>query len=318
MKLIRLLVIIVLLGLAGLWFWFTSNTAAVNTSDKHTEMFVVGKGQGVKAIAKNLEEQKLIKNQTAFYLLVKQMGIEEKIQAGSFRLSPSLSAEQVALNLTKGSLDVWVTIPEGKRADEVADILKASLPSYKEEWREKLEAQEGYLFPDTYLFPLDSSIDSLITIMKTTFDQKYKTLTNKKPTMTQHEIVTIASLIEREGKHDEDRPLIASVIYNRLDIGMALQIDATVQYVIGYQPAEQSWWKRHLSLDDLAVQSAYNTYKNPGLPPTPIANPGIKALEAALNPSETDYLFYITDKNGVNRYAKTNAEHEKNIATYGL
>ena len=318
MKLIRLFVILILLGLGGFWFWFSSNTGAVNSSDKHTEMFVVGKGQGVKAIAKNLEEQKLIKNQLAFYLLVKQLGIEEKIQAGSFRLSPSLSAEQIAQNLTKGSLDVWVTIPEGKRADEIADILKQSLPSYKEDWRQKLQAQEGYLFPDTYLFPLDSSIDSIIAIMKTTFDQKYKTVVNKKPTMTQHEIVTIASLIEREGKHDEDRPLIASVIYNRLEIGMPVQIDATIQYVLGYQASEQSWWKRHLSLDDLKVQSAYNTYKNTGLPPTPIASPGIKALEAALNPAQTDYLFYITDKNGINRYAKTNAEHEKNIATYGL
>jgi UPF0755 protein len=318
MRKARFFIIIFLLLCIGLFVWWSSSLAPVNATDKHTEIFVIEKGQGVKAIAKNLEEQKLIKNQTAFYLLVKKLGIENSIQAGSFRLSPSQSAEDIAKNLTKGSLDVWVTIPEGKRADEINALLQKNLPSYKGDWKEKLEANEGYLFPDTYLFPLDSTIDQIITIMQNNFNQKYKTLPNNEGKMTQNEIVTIASLIEREAKHDADRPLIASVIYNRLDLGMPLQIDATVQYILGYQTEEKSWWKRHLSFDDLAIRSAYNTYKNVGLPPTPIANPGIKSLQAALNPANTDYLFYITDKNGINHYAKTNDQQEANIARYGL
>ncbi|MBP9719268.1 MAG: endolytic transglycosylase MltG, partial [Candidatus Levybacteria bacterium] len=165
---------------------------------------------------------------------------------------------------------------------------------------------------------LDADIDTIITTLRNTFDQKYASLKNTNSTMTQHEIVTIASLIEREGKHDADRPIIASIIYNRLENDMPLQIDATVQYILGFQPSEQSWWKRHLSFDDLKINSAYNTYIQKTLPPTPIANPGVESLQAAVHPDQTDYLFYITDKNGINRYAKTNEEHEKNIEKYGL
>lgn len=314
----RKLVFPFIIILIAIFFWWQSAIAPVNKTDMHTEMFVIAKGQGVKAIAKNLKAQKLIKDENAFYLLVKTMGIENKIQAGSFRLSPSMSSEQIAKNFTTSSLDVWITIPEGKRAEEIADILEKSVPLYKPSWRQILIQNEGYLFPDTYLIPLDADIEHIITTMRGTFDQKYASLEHTDKTRTQHEIVTIASLIEREAKHDADRPLVASVIYNRLGIGMGLQIDATIQYVLGYQENEQSWWKRHLSLDDLAIASAYNTYKNPGLPPTPIANPGLKSLQAALNPADTEYLFYIADKNGINRYAKTNEEHEANIEKYGL
>lgn len=313
----KMFIVIIVLLAAG-FFWWNNAIGAVNKNDTHAEIFVVAKGQGVKAIAKNLKAQKLIKDENAFYLLVKTLGIENKIQAGSFRLSPSLSSEQIAKNLTKGSLDVWITIPEGKRAEEIADILEEAVPTYTPEWRSQLIAQEGYLFPDTYLIPLDVTIDAITTTMRGTFDQKYTSLKNTNQTMTQNEIVTIASLIERETKHDEDRPIVASVIYNRLDLGMPIQIDATIQYILGYQENENTWWKRHLSLDDLAIQSAYNTYKNTTLPPTPIANPGVKSLEAALNPADTEYLFYITDKDGINRYAKTNEGHEANIEKYGL
>lgn len=313
-KLVLPLIIIIVIT----FFLWNHLISPVDSSDTHKELFVVAKGQGVKAIAHNLKAQKLIQDENIFYLLIKFMGIENKIQAGSFRLSPSFGSEQIAKNLTIGSLDAWVTIPEGKRADEIAAILQKAIPTYQDVWKQKLNENEGYLFPDTYLFPLDADIDQIIHVMRTTFDQKYNTLTNKKPTMTQHEIVTLASLIEREGKDDQDRPLIASVMYNRLDLGMPLQIDATVQYILGYQPSEQSWWKRHLSFDDLKISSAYNTYTHTNLPPTPIANPGIKSLQAAMEPSNTDYLFYITDKNGINHYAKTNDEHEENIQKYGL
>ncbi len=151
--------------------------------------------------------------------------------------------------------------------------------------------------------------------MKNNFDAKYATLENTS-NRTPHEIVTIASLIEREARHAEDRPLVASVIVNRLEIGMALNIDATVQYILGYQQNEKSWWKRNLTFADLEINSPYNTYTNPGLPPGPIANPGIAAIEAAVNPAETDYLYYLSDENGVNHYAETLEEHNQNKAKY--
>ena len=125
-------------------------------------------------------------------------------------------------------------------------------------------------------------------------------------------------MVEREARHDEDRPMVASVILNRYDIGMKLDIAATIQYALGFDKTTNRWWKKALSLDDLALNSAYNTYKVAVLPPTPIANPGIKALEATVHPAQTDYIFYITDSSGVNHYAKTNDEQEANKRKYGL
>lgn len=313
----KTLIVIFVIFVTGGYFFWQNQIAPVASTDKHQEIFVVEKGKGIKAIAHNLAERKLIKNETVFYMLIKLLGIENKIQAGSFRLSPSLSSEQIAKDLTSKTLDVWITISEGKRAEEIADILEKSIPTYNQSWRKQMDSEEGYLFPDTYLIPIDATIDQIISIMRNNFTQKYSTLTFTRKG-SQAEIITVASLIEREAKHDQDRPLVASVIYNRLDLGMPLQIDATIQYLLGYQPRERSWWKRHLTIDDLAIRSAYNTYKNTGLPPGPIANPGLESLKAAANPTDTAYLYYISDTQGNNHYAKTNAEHEGNIQKYGL
>jgi UPF0755 protein len=273
---------------------------------------------GVKAIGAKLQEAHLIKSAFAFYLTVKRLKLENKIQAGDFQLSPSDSTETIAQNLTKGALDVWVTIPEGKRAEEVTQILKdASFPSYDSTWQTQLKAHEGYLFPDTYLIQKNATIEQIISLLTSTFDNKIASLPNR-TNLSSAKIVILASLIEREAKKDEDRPLVSSVMHNRLDIGMPLQIDATVQYALGYDYYGKTWWKKELTFDDLKLNSPFNTYTNTGLPPTPIANPGIKALEAAASPATSSFLFYITDKNGVNRYAKTLTEHNANIKKYGL
>lgn len=297
--------------------WWVNGTSAVNPSDKNSKIFIVERGQGVKEISKNLKEQNLIKDSIAFFILTKKLGIDSKIEAGDFRLFPSMSAEQIANELTHGTLDIWITFPEGQRAMEIADTLRKKMPNYDSSWDQKLVENEGYLFPETYLFPVGADVETIITTMrKNTFDVKYQTLNITKKTFTQDEIVTIASLIEREAKHPQDRPLIASVIYNRLRIGMALQIDATVQYAKGQ--VKGNWWPTITQDDYKGVKSAYNTYLNPGLPPTPISNPGFSSLEAAANPANTNYLYYITDKNGINRYAETLSGHQANIQKYGL
>ncbi|MCL4387469.1 endolytic transglycosylase MltG, partial [Patescibacteria group bacterium] len=126
----------------------------------------------------------------------------------------------------------------------------------------------------------------------------------------------VAYLIEREAKKDEDRPLVASVILNRFNIGMKLDIDATIQYALGYQEDEKRWWKKSLTLDDIKLNSPYNTYRVSGLPPTPISNPGLASLQAVVNPSDTNYLYYITDSKGINHYGKTLEEHNANIQKY--
>lgn len=315
MKKLGVIFLLFLFVVGSFLLWWKRGTSPVSPQDMKNEAFLVAKGTGLRAIANNLKEQGLIKDPVVFFLLVKQLGLDTKIQAGEFRLSPSMNADQIAHALTIGSLDIWVTIPEGKRADEIADILQSKIPTYTEDWRATLEQNEGYLFPDTYLIPRDATIDSIVTLLRGTFDKKYATVSNTAG-KSKSEIVTIASLIEREARHDEDRPLVSSVIHNRLDIGMKLDLDATIQYALGYQAAEKTWWKRHLSLLDLTLNSPYNTYRNAGLPPGPIASPGLESLEAAANPANTDYFYYLSDANGINHYAKTIEQHESNKAKY--
>lgn len=305
------IVAVILIG----FFWWNLNLLPVNTRDHNEVMFTVPPGAGIKAIARDLKSQGLIRNPFIFTIMTQQSGLDKKIQAGDFRLSPSLSSKEIASRLSKGVEDIWVTIPEGKRAEEIAAILKDKIPEYESSWEDELVKHEGYLFPDTYLIPHNATIESIITLLTSTFAERYKAVTTNKNDLTKEQIVILASLIEREARHDQDRPLISSVMHNRLEIGMPLQIDATVQYAIG---TEGDWWKRDLTLDDLKVNSSYNTYLVTGLPPSPISNPGLKALQAAANPADTDYLYYITDKNGINHYAKTGDEHNANIRRYGL
>ncbi len=298
--------------------WWKNGLSAVSPSDKKPHIFVVEKGQGIREISKNLKDQGLIKDQIVFFLLTKKLGLDKKIEAGDYRLYPSMSAVQIVTNLTHGTLDTWVTIPEGNRTAEIAEILKNQVPSYKDSWRAELENNEGYLFPDTYLIPKDADVKLVISIMRNNFELKYSTLETSKNGLTKDQVVTVASLVEREARFDKDRSLIASVILNRLNLGMKLDIDATLQYALGYQEAEKRWWKKTLTDNDKAINSPYNTYRNGGLPPTPISNPGLASLDAVINPATTNFLYYISDSKGNNHYATTIQGHEENIRKYGL
>ncbi|MDP3987579.1 MAG: endolytic transglycosylase MltG [Candidatus Levybacteria bacterium] len=315
-----LMLLIILAGVSiALYFWWKNGETAVNPSNKNQVIFVVQKGKGVREIANNLKNQDLIKDPIVFFLLVKKEGLDEKIQAGDFRLSPSMNTNEIIQALTHGTIDIWVTIPEGKRADEIADLLSDKIPSYEKSWRISLRKDEGFLFPDTYLIPKDADIDIVLSLMKNNFEEKYSTIANApQDPVEKKRVVTIASMVEREARLSQDRPLVASVILNRLNIGMKLDIDATIQYVLGYQKDEKTWWKKYLTNQDLKIDSDYNTYLNNSLPPTPISNPGLSALEAAVNPAKTNYIYYISDKNGKNHYAKTLEEHNTNIQKYGL
>jgi UPF0755 protein len=315
-KTLALLIIIGALSVAG-FLWWMNATQPVSKNDTSSKIFVVRKQESIREIANRLKKENLIRDPVAFFIVVKQLGIDQKIQAGDFRLSPSQDAYTIADNLTHGSLDIWITVKEGQRADEIAELLEREFQSFNPSWRNELNKHEGYLFPDTYLIPKDADIDLIIATMRNNFDKKYESLTpNPANKYSREDIVTIASMIEREARHDEDRPIVASVMYNRLGSGMALDIDATIQYAKG--KVDGKWWRPITQAEYRSVKSPYNTYLQPGLPPGPIANPGVKALEAAMNPADTDFLFYITDKNGINRYAKTNTEHNRNIERYGL
>lgn len=318
MKRLIILIILIILFLGGLAVWWKNASMAPDPADKTPQIFVVAKGEGVREIANSLKTKGLIKDPIVFFLQTKRLGLDKELEAGDFRLSPSMSLYDVIQNLTHGTLDIWVTIPEGIRAEEIADLLKTNIPSYKPDWRKALVVREGYLFPDTYLIPRDADINLVMSLLTNNFINKYADVDVGKSGLTQQEIVTIASLIEREAKFAQDRPLVASVILNRLGIGMKLDIDATVQYALGYSPDEKRWWKKSLTSGDKLLNSPYNTYRVSGLPPAPISNPGLASLKAAINPADTSYLYYITDKNGINRYAKTIEEHNANIKKYGL
>lgn len=303
-----LIVVIVFLG----FIWWNMGTRAVNSEDKSERVFVVEKGAGVRAIANNLKKQGLINDPVVFFLYVKKNGVDKNIQAGDYKLSPSMDLKKITDTLSHGTLDIWTTVPEGMRAEQIADILQEQIPTYEDSWREELNVQEGYLFPDTYLIPRDATIDSIISIFKNNFDNKVSDV-NLSARTDLAKIIIIASMVEREALRDEEKPLIASVINNRLRQGMALDIDATLQYARG--KVGSKWWTVPTPADR-QIDSLYNTYKYAGLPPGPISNPGIEAIKAAANPATSNYFFYIHDLKGNVHFAKTLEEHQRNINKY--
>lgn len=316
-RLIVLLILLIIIVIGGI-LWWKNGVSSVNSQSKESKIFVVQKGDGVKEISNRLKANGLIRSSIVFFLLVKQSGIDKKIEAGDFRLSPSMTAKEIAENLTHGTLDIWITVPEGKRATEIAEILKEKIPTYDLSWFGVLGASEGYLFPDTYLIPKDANIEMVVNQMRGNFDAKYATLDTSNTKLTQEEIVILASLIEREAITDAERPIIAGILINRLNAGMALQVDATIQYAKGKNPSNKKWWEPVFIEEYKTVVSDYNTYLFVGLPPGPISNPGLEALRAAASPTTTDYLYYLHDGNGKIRYAKTLSEHNSNIEKYGL
>ena len=299
-------------------FFFWDGILPTDKNDKTSKIFVIKEGDGLSRIANNLKNEGLIRNKIVFFMVVKQLGIEKNIQAGDFRLNPSLDTYQIAKNLTHGTLDTWITIIEGLRKEEIAQLISKNVGIPEIEFLKYVE--EGSLFPDTYLIPKDATAGAIIDILVSNFNKKYnKDLQNRARIngLTQQQVITLASLVEKEAKYDLDRKNVASVIFKRLHNDWPLQIDATIQYALGYQANEKTWWKRELTADDLAINSPYNTYKNKGLPPGPICNPGLASIEAAIDASSSiPYWYYVSDKQGHLHFAVTLEEQNQNIKKY--
>lgn len=289
------------------------------TSDTNTRVIAIPQGASIRQVSVLLQENGLVRNALLFETYARITGKATSIQAGSFRLSSHLYPDQILSSLQSGALDVWVQIKEGVRSEEIASLLQEKLPlAYRTSWRDALKQHEGYLFPDTYLFPVDASIDVIVSTMRANFDKKFQQAKAQQTFqgLSDSDAVILASLVEREGNDPAVMRLIASVLENRLSIGMPLQIDATIQYALGYQPQEGDWWKKIITYQDLRIQSPYNTYQNPGLPPGPIANPGLTALAAVLNPAETNYFYYVADKAGNTYFSETLEEHNEKVVRY--
>ncbi len=281
--------------------------------------FVIPKGQSVQRIAQRLQEEKLVKNSFAVRYLVWRRNLSAKIQAGSFQLSSAMSPREIVELMTMGTDDRWVTIPEGKRREEVASYFKEFASFDANEFIKLTADDEGYLFPDTYLFPAQASAQFVRNQMRSNFDAvvKKNNLESqlKKNKMSLASVVIMASILEREARSEKDMKIVAGILYNRLQSQMPLQVDATMQYAKGFDEKTQKWWPSALSSDKQS-SSPFNTYKVLGLPPSPIANPGLSALNAAAEPTVTEYFFYLTDNEGYMRYSKTYDEHLQNIAKY--
>ena len=307
--------------------WWNTVNKAVDPSSQEPIKVIIPKGLGVTDIGELLKEKGLIRNVWGFRVLVSRNKLKNQLQAGSYTLTKSQNLEEIAQSLTKGVEDFWVTIPEGKRREEVAAILRESYVAQGLEFSipafmDASQGFEGYLFPDTYLLPRSITEEEIVSFLRSTFDKKVTH--DLSPRLQEaglgvEEVIILASLIEREAKHKEDRAKIAGVVLNRLEIGMPLQIDASVQYAVGQaqcqgrEGQECNWWP---VLRETTFSSPYNTYEHPGLPPAPICNPGLSVIEAALNPEEHDYLYYLSEPSGVTHYAQTLEEHNANIEKY--
>lgn len=320
MKKLLLLPLLVFLFLAAGIGWFYINAQAPS-ANKDFKFFLIEKGSSASQIGAKLESQGFVKSALAFKIYSQFSGKAGGIQTGEFRLSPSYNLFQVVDALTQGPVEIWVTIPEGLRREEIAQKYAMGLDqgdSFVAEFLNASKGEEGMLFPDTYLFPKDASASAIVNKMARTFSSKTNSL-SATGNLSFDDRIILASIIERETKTAAERPVVAGILINRLNLGMALQVDATVQYAVATVRCKGQfnckWWEP-LVKDDLSINSPYNTYKFTGLPPTPIANPGLSSLTAAFNPTASDYLYYIHDPSGQIHYAKTLAEQNANIAKY--
>ena len=318
MKKLYILLFLLVLITASFYLFYKEGSLPVNKNGQISKIFVIKQGEPFNTIVNNLANEGLIRNKIIFSLIVKKLGIEKKIQFGDFRLSQNMPAQEIALNLTHGTLDIWLTLIEGTRKEEMAQVISNQLGIPEVEF-DKL-ADEGYLFPDTYLIPKTATAKMVLSIIKNNFNNKFDeslhTLAKNKK-LTEKQVLILASLVEREARQSSTRQKVASIILKRYLNDMPLQIDATVQYALGYQVDEKTWWKKDLTIDDLKIDSPYNTYKNKGLPPEPISNPSLSSIRAVINANEnTPYWYYLTDKNGVMHYSVTLEEHEANVQKY--
>lgn len=302
MKKILFIFLFLALVLIGFYFYI-SNLFSPVSNDNTSLDFLIPKGSSVAQIGNKLESANLIKSGIVFKIYVQITNSQNKIQAGEFQLSPNLTLVQILDTLKKGPKEIWVTIPEGLRREEVSQKFAKSLGKDKlfiDEFIKLTTGKEGYLFPDTYLFPKSATVTQIVNKMTSTFDKKIGDIT--------FEQVIIASILERETFLDSEKPIVAGIIYKRLKNDWPLQIDATLQYAKG------NW--EPVFLIDKEIKSPFNTYKNLGLPPSPIASAGLISLKAAINPEESDYWYYIHDNNGKIHFAKTLEEHNANIQKY--
>jgi UPF0755 protein len=318
----RLLIALFVL-IVAFFLWFFQATRPVSNSSSTVD-FEIQSGWSIDRIGQELSIAKLIRSRSAFKITVVTLGISSKIQAGYFRLSPSMSITEIAQALTKAyAKQVRVTIPEGLRRQEIALILDKAFKNADghtfsvTEFVSLTADKEGRLFPETYDFDPQASTSAIVARLESQFNSVVSKLNIKSADL--NTVLTLASLLQREAGKASEMPEIAGVIENRLGASWPLQIDATVQYALANSQCKNltcDWWPKSLTSTDLQFKSPYNTYLNQGLPPKPICNPGKEALAAAASPKATSAWFYLHDGSGQIHFADTMAQHNQNVCTY--
>ena len=314
-----LLVAAVVLGAGGFWWW-SQEILPPQPGNEEKLAVVVAPNQTGNEIVGELASQGVVKSFLAAKIYLYVSGLQSKLQAGSFVLTRGQTLAEIIQTLTGPSVDVWVTIPEGWRREQIAIRLEKALTEVNiskfsvQDFMAGSQRLEGRLFPDTYLIPRTASASDVIRIMTANFAAK-----SQIDPVSQKDTLILASLVEREGKTDADRPIIAGILINRLEAGWPLQVDATVQYTLDNDRCRSTeiqlckYWE---PVTNSKFPSPYNTYLHAGLPPTPISNPGLASIRAALNPAITPYWYYLHAPDGSFHYARTLTEHNSNIDKY--
>ena len=272
---------------------------------------VIENGLNLKQITEVLEQNHVIRSSLYLYIILNHEDIATALKAGSYVFESPQTGEEVAQALIQGSNIspfTTLTLPEGFRIRDFSYLLP---PSLQQDTYTEFMSAEGYLFPDTYFVSSTMTLKDTVTLLQDTFTQKIAPYKEeiRASGFTEEEVVILASIIEREAKSNESKKIVSGILHNRLEINMALQVDAVFDYILDKTSSE-------LTGEDLQIDSPYNTYEFTGLPPTPIANPGIESIEAVLRPHASEYLYYLTGKDGTFHYAKTFEQHKRNKELY--
>ena len=299
------------------------------------QAFTISQGESVSMICIRLEQAGLIDDAELLRTYLVYTGLDRQLQSGQFKLHPGMTPVEIASNLLDATpTEAVINILPGWRIEEVAaNVAGSGLEISQEAFisavyspssqylrylpMDDLPTLEGFLFPGQYVVPREATLDAVLeTILQEFSNNLDESLVEgfSRQGLSKYEAIILASIVEKEAVLDEEKPLIASVFYNRIDQGMRLETDPTVQYALGYQSATGSWWKSPLSSGDLSVQSPHNTYQANGLPPTPICNPDLGSLRAVAFPAETPYLYFraACDDSGRHNFAITFEEHLNN------
>jgi len=323
--LLSLLIVASVLGSAFMALIFIDSTA---TNYKRDVVFDVRPGQTLRSVAKELHAAKLVASDWKFYWYARFKDADNRIRVGEYALHTQMRPREVLDVITSGrSIERSLTIQEGFNIFEIADQLERQGFAKRDEFLqlardpklvrqllgEDLSSLEGYLFPETYKVTKFTGTQGLIRLMVNRFLAVYKELPAHG--MTRHQLVTLASIVEKETGAPEERPIISSVFHNRMQKGMRLETDPTVIYGIFFETGR---WNRNISRADLLRDGPYNTYRRSGLPPGPIANPGREALLAAIAPAKTEFLFFVSRNDGTHVFSKDFRSHQQAVQNYQL